>query len=224
MDMADLQNYKEDGGIILFVVYIDDTKDIFANNDYYRIYYQELLPVKLFHILGTAKQGQKTKTIELKALPLDRNRITSIITHCYENRLMQHSFAKHVLPSIEDFAQQGIIERIETPVFSIPADQSKVSAWLEADTYLYVKLKGDPTLRPVSDLMINKTFSEEISVPITVAGRQYYSSFTRTYSQSGITISLGHSVQLFFPQEVQKFTISFKPSKMLRERAVDMPF
>ena len=49
LDVADLEAFLDDGGVMFFVVYIDD------NGDKTQIYYSALLPIKLRKILSGKK-------------------------------------------------------------------------------------------------------------------------------------------------------------------------
>lgn len=62
----DLRNFLYDGGIILFVVYID-------NGGLRKIYYIELPPIKLRVALAET-QNKKTKSLTLKEFPTDNNK------------------------------------------------------------------------------------------------------------------------------------------------------
>lgn len=59
MDVSDLRNYLYDGGVVLFVVYMN------ASGTATQIYYSELTPLKLRFELDNAK-AQKSKTVKLK--------------------------------------------------------------------------------------------------------------------------------------------------------------
>lgn len=78
MNVVDLNNYLDDGGAILFVVYI--AKEGLNK----KIYYVELPPIKLRIELSKAK-GQKAKTLRLKKFPADNRQKTSIFLNCYMN-------------------------------------------------------------------------------------------------------------------------------------------
>lgn len=63
VEIADLLNYKTDGGVIFFVVYINH-----ENPNQKKIYYASLTPVKIISYIKDA-ESQKTKTIKLKEFP-----------------------------------------------------------------------------------------------------------------------------------------------------------
>ena len=66
MKIVDLRNYLNDGGCVLFVVYIDN------KGESTKIYYNELTPIKLRKILKEKKK-KKSKTIHLKEFPNNSN-------------------------------------------------------------------------------------------------------------------------------------------------------
>ena len=63
----DLDNWLNHGGIVLFVVYIDNT------GTQKRIFYCSLLPVKIQSILRTS-HGKKNVSVQLKAFPADNDK------------------------------------------------------------------------------------------------------------------------------------------------------
>ena len=71
MSTVDLRNYLNDGGCVLFVVYIGN---LGMTN---KIYYAELTPVKLKRLLKEAGT-QEHKTVHLKEFPVDGDKKANI--------------------------------------------------------------------------------------------------------------------------------------------------
>ena len=78
MSTADLKSYLNDGGCILFVVYIGCV-DLVT-----KIYYAELTPIKLRQILEDADQ-QDWKSVKLREFPCDNNKKCTIFFNCLQN-------------------------------------------------------------------------------------------------------------------------------------------
>lgn len=95
METADLKNYLYDGGCMLFVVYV--SSDGMSN----KIYYAQLVPVKLRMILAQAGD-QKTKTVELNELPADINKRGSVFLSCLQNCQKQKSILDVKLYSLDE--------------------------------------------------------------------------------------------------------------------------
>ena len=86
MDIADLKNYYNNGGCVLFVVYI--AKD----SQKTKIYYNDLIQVKLRNLLCNKKEGQKEKSVKLKEFPPETEKIESIFDFFIRESKQQVSF------------------------------------------------------------------------------------------------------------------------------------
>lgn len=96
VEVIDLKNYLKIGGIIFFVVLIDE-----KNPRNRKIYYVDLTPVRLKVELEKAK-NQITKSIKFKEFPLDNQRKVSILLNCFENIKKQASFSDIPLLTIKE--------------------------------------------------------------------------------------------------------------------------
>lgn len=86
-DMVDLLNYKNNGGVIFFLVLINKQK--YSQR---KIYYETLTPLKIRgHITG--HEGQGSRTIKLKELPKEKHKIQTVFLNFYHDSTKQHSFA-----------------------------------------------------------------------------------------------------------------------------------
>lgn len=100
----DLTAYMMNGGTMFFVVYIDEkTKDTL------QIYYAELLPMKIKAIMADVKGSYQ---VVFQKFPSDNSKKTEIFLNYYENAQRQASFAGKDLPTIEELADQGVLESL----------------------------------------------------------------------------------------------------------------
>ena len=120
MELSDLTNYLNDGGIILFVVYVGKM----ATGIKKTVYYIELPPVKLSHLMSGLAPQQKTLSLQLKKLPSNAETVASIVLNCLNHCRSQKSFANHPFPSLEQLEQEGLVEGLSTTVsgFGINSD------------------------------------------------------------------------------------------------------
>ena len=109
MDVSDLRNYLYDGGVVLFVVYMN------ASGTATQIYYSELTPLKLRFELDNAK-AQKSKTVKLKKFPEDGNKKATIFLNCLQNCQKQASFTDAKLYSLEELEKTGLLESLTIPL------------------------------------------------------------------------------------------------------------
>ena len=79
VSFTDLDNWLNDGGIILFVVLLDES------GTQKMIYYSALLPVLIRNLKKTAK-GKKSLCVPLKPFPSDNNKKVEILINFYNNK------------------------------------------------------------------------------------------------------------------------------------------
>ena len=216
METADLRNYLNDGGIILFVVLLADegTKK--------KIYYCELPPVKLRIILKQAKK-QKTKSIKLTPFPTNKEKKASIVFNCFENCKKQHSYADATLPSLQELQTQGLLESISIPLTTLPG-QDPHSVLLNNEVYAYAKIKGSAILQPLEMIPLQKHTSEKEDVIISVNGKQFYDSVTIIRSAKETKFKIGNSFTFTVGEEKGKSKLKYENSPYARILATDLDF
>ena len=134
--LTDMDNWKNHGGIILFVVLIDETGTNKA------IYYSSLLPVLIRH-LKRFSNGRKRINVPLKRFPLDNNQKVAVMLDFYDNMQKQTSFANAPLFTVDQLQKKGILETISMTVttYGRPGDVKDVEAlFLQDDLYAYAHI------------------------------------------------------------------------------------
>ena len=153
MDVSDLRNYLNDGGAVLFVVYVRKQINEIKTEVENKVYYRELTPIQLMLILSEMKEAQESISVSLKTLPYNPVQVATILLNCSENCTKQASFAGVALPSLEELEQKGMLEGISIPVSGYGIDLDYVGAFLSNETYLYAKVPGCPALIPLECAM-----------------------------------------------------------------------
>lgn len=164
MDIADLENYKNNGGCFLFVVYIAED---FQKT---KIYYSALAPIELRRLLRDTKEGQKEKCVKLQEFPSQKEKIFSIFSFCVKNFEKQASFARDdaylSFSDVDDLSKKGLAEGVQ---FSVECSSSErndpVGAWLNNKSHMYLKTKGCKILQPVA------LSSEQVSYKAATTGK-----------------------------------------------------
>lgn len=146
VSVIDLQNYSNDGGVLYFVCLMD------AKFEDFKIYYLDLLPLKMQNILIGLKPNQKTITLKFKKLPNEIERIEEIAEKVLWHRKNQMNCSK-------------IIEINETKTHYMPffnPDTSQVGediyVYTKSDEGVYIPI-GCPTLSE-----IKRTLKQSISI------------------------------------------------------------
>lgn len=87
IEVADLKIYKDSGGVLFLVVDVEREE----------IFYASLLPIKSQEKLSLTHEGQKTKSVKLSKLPINRDQIYFLCRNFLTESKAQYSFQGEVL-------------------------------------------------------------------------------------------------------------------------------
>lgn len=194
VEIADMRNYLNNGGVIFFVVQIDDS-------DNRAIFYETLLPIKIKSYIESINEGQKAKSIQLKPFPIDdKNAIETIFYNFYEDSHKQNSFSSSNLLSLEDLKGNPNVETItiSTHKFghSDNGNGDSLNPFFENELCGYVKFKGSSTPEPIKNIIKSVAFSIKKNEPISINGKQYFDHYTELHSRQGIVYVFGGGFKL----------------------------
>lgn len=99
LKVVDLKNYKKDGGLIFFVVGIDDNGDT-------KIFYRALTPYLINKILE-GKENKGTIKTRFVLFPANKNEITNVVMDFIRDAKKQELFTHDEIPTLEDFLNCG---------------------------------------------------------------------------------------------------------------------
>lgn len=218
LEVAYLKDYLDNSGVMLFVVYISE------DGAHKQIYYSALLSIKLRLILSNIGTQTK-KSIELRRFPDNNEDKTTILLNFFSNTQKQTSFAHAKLLSEEELIKQGLLEGITFSVTKYgekPADIRELI--FQDDLYMYAKVKGSSIPQPLEEIPLDIHFAEEVNSGITVNGVKYYNSFKRIRSKGKTELVIGKSLFIAFNEKDQKAKIQFKPTEVLKDALIDLPF
>jgi len=210
INMSDLRNYYNDGGVIFFVVLIKN-----ANEK--KILYVDLLPVKLKRLLSY----KKTQAIEFKEFPVLNKHKQSIFLSFADNSKKQVSFTKSdsLLP-IETL-QKPTQFKFTTTFFETDDDRKDPMQMLfESEIYLYANLEETNILRPLDSPICVSQIQETVPACISVNGVQFYSNFIRIRSKNNTIIKIGKSMTM----GLNSRKMDFKLVENLRDIVIDLNF
>lgn len=221
VDMADLVNYKNDGGTIYFVVLIDKN-----NHSKRRVFYDMLTPLKIGNYIDGHRE-QDSRVIKLKKLPGNKYEIQTIFYNFYQNSRKQHSFSSIPPISLGELSSRKDIVKITTDftIFSPPKKRpSPLQALLDNEIYLYAKIAGSPILHPIefgSDMAI---ISKGGFLPIFINGVRYDNYISEEQTKNDVTFQFGKSTTLVFTKKSKGSKLNFKLTGLLSNRIKDLNF
>lgn len=216
MDVSDLRNYLYDGGVVLFVVYMN------TSGTATQIYYSELTPLKLRFVLNDAKT-QKSKTVKLKKFPDDGNKKATIFLNCLQNCQKQASFTDATLYSLEELEKTGLLESLTIPLAGAGVFDPK-TLLLTSEAYLYANIRGSSIPQPIELLPRGMVTREEVSNDVVIDDYIHYKKYSVIKSAESTTILFGESFRITFEEKKHSCKMNYKNSIKLRILATDLHF
>ena len=218
VSITNLEKYRNDGGVLYFVVHIDADKNK-------KIYYAALQPFLINQYLRIA-QGKKTISINLKELPDKPNDFENIVINFIEESQKQ---------SISKTGKNWTIEEVEKLLgrenmrmnchfTCIGYDRNDPFSYLKNnELYLHIQ-NSDGTLSfPVGHLESVEAVITERSVDVYSNGRKYYDLVkVERHKDETLILYLGKSIKYILGRDKQTLKYTFAGN--LNERIRDLRF
>lgn len=205
VSVIDLDNWLRDGGVMLFVVYLDSTGEEST------IYYRGLTPV-LIRIFQKCSHQKKKISIPLWRFPQDNKGKVSALGHFFENMKKQTSFATAPLYSTEEMARDGLLESITVSTTSYRNGRNTdiMSVFFSDDVYMYANIKGSTVPQPLLEVPIDIHVGTELIGDISVGGKTYYSEYRLVRYTEGMDVVIGKSITLTLFADKSNGKLNFK--------------
>lgn len=152
VEVSDLRNYLQGGGVMFFLVQIKDF-------DCYKIYFASLLPFDLRRLLDEAKD-QNTKQIKLEQFPYKyRDGVLRILTRFITNKRKQGTLLPNIRSMLDLNGAEIEIEQLEfsVPSVGLKTPEAVFEDMLQNPLYIYAKPKNLE-----ASFVVDKIFPEEI--------------------------------------------------------------
>lgn len=222
VEIHELQTYQRDGGIIYFVVYLDD------NTKNKKIYYETLLPVKIgLYLDKIKKDNQKKVSIKLTEFPSKNIAKESIFLNFEDDSKKQTSFVSQGFLSLEQLLKNSPQEySLSIQGYSSDHNQNQYSHLLDNEFYVYVTPKNTNLFIPTKTTSTQLEICDIIEDQISVNSFIYYTKFERIQSSKSIIIKIGNSTTLIFPrnQNDTETQVKIAMTSSLKQIIVDLNF
>ena len=184
VELSDLRNYLNAGGTTFLVVYVDE------DGEKSQIYYNTLLPFELKRLVS--KHGeQKTKNIELKALPKKKTDIADVFIFAARHMIKQRPAISCDPISMEDLIKMGRIPELTFSYTRVPNNDSDPFDYMfNHGTYIYAKLPWGLEL-PVEHVTHIDSVGTTIDMPVRANGRVFYSQYEVVQSKNTVEYHFG---------------------------------
>lgn len=216
VELSDLRNYLNAGGTTFLVVYVDE------EGERSQIYYSNLLPFELKRLVS--KHGeQKTKNIELKALPKKKSDIVDVFLFAARHMIKQRPAISCDPISMEDLVKLGRVPELTFSYTCTPDSNSDPLDYMfNHGTYLYAKLPWGLEL-PIEHLSHVDFVGTTIDAPVRANGRVFYAEHEVIQSKNTVEYHFGNCIKLVDDRScgTRKFTFHEEGTLSQRITAAD---
>lgn len=213
MDKADLENYRSDGGIILFVVYIDAAMQE-------KIYYASLTPFYLNEILRVTNQGKRKPNLSLRSLPDSTDELCNIVFNFIRDSKRQGIVRDGHIWTFEEVAKlfgPGNVE-INFTYTGIGYDRNDPFSFLSKnEIYMYAQNKEKTITIPLQHIEHIDMQVQEQNARIEVGDLEYIDRIRfAQYRDGKVELHIGKGFS--FITEGQNTVFKYHPAGNLDER------
>ncbi len=213
MDIADLKNYRTDGGIVLFVVYIDQTMQE-------RIYYSSLTPFYLNEIIRVSSQSNRKPKLSLKTLPASNDELCNIVFNFIRDCERQSVVRNGHIWTIEEVADLFGKDNIELNLTytGIGYDVSNPFSYLSKNEfYMYAQNKSGTISIPLHHIEHLEMQCQEKPTKVIAGDLEYIDRISFVQHRKGIN-ELRIGKNLCFTSKGGKTFFQYRITGNLNER------
>lgn len=174
MEIADLNNYFNAGGTVLFVVEIDE-------NFNKSIYYNAMAPIDLLKYIEKGKDN-KTIGVDVKKLPDSPKKIWFILRNHLQEKNSQH---RKVILKNKD------IEEYECLAIDIIAEPTEVDNFLLENNFAVYAITKAQEKIPLSDRINISQIIKKNKISVRVGEKEYYGVCEQIKSKNSCVIKFG---------------------------------
>jgi hypothetical protein len=220
IEISDLKNYLNNGGVFLIVGYVRKNLPSFPIA---KLYYASLTPITLKLYLEEAK-GSGTKSITLHELLLGSVELTTKLLNFYNDCSKQTSFASKKLFNIEELEATNMIECLKLTVLASDEDtRSFEELVLENEPNIYAVTKAGDEL-PIAMVPDSVCTVRLIPIDVCANGIKFYSEVLLERGKYRITTRIGDNIELIQEKSVQKPGLKYKTSEYICKKIIDLSF
>lgn len=181
-ERADLENYYNDQGVIIFLVeLIDDEEEGYKH----KIFYKMLLPLDLRDLLDDMKD-QKNKTIKFEKFPKEKSNIVEKLSFFIREKEKQSKNLVEKRFDISKFSSGSFIFKEQINTFD---------EMIGKECYLYGKLENENIDIPISKIVLNELIEESVE-EISIKDRVFYNKINRVFQDKDCYIYLANGTCL----------------------------
>lgn len=211
-EVADLQNYYQNGGCLFFVV----TVDFKGNNS--AIYYNSLSVLALKAIIE-GLDGQKTYTIPLLPFPKNEMEVSSIFYKFLDDKQWQMCIIGKTIPELS-VANSQQFESFAFKVEAIGLNEHNLFDFVLTHNHcIYGRIKDVGIDVPITEGVVH-AISCVVKESVRVGEKEYYSEYCVIHKRKECIVQIGKCITFNLPQlgkEGQPTKLEFNSSGTLSD-------
>lgn len=218
LEVVNLKNYKKDGGLLFFVVGIDDEGNT-------KIFYRALTPYLINAILAN-KEKQETIRTEFFEFPIKKDDICSVVMNFIRDAKKQELFTHDNIPTLEDFlASAGKDISYEFQISKVGYNQNMPYKYLLGrELYMYAKNTKLDIQFPIEHIHKIEKMTHNVEGMVTIGDQVYYDKYEITHKVDGFEISIGQSILFDFNTAKETARVSYSLKGDIKEQIKDIQF
>lgn len=165
---TNLENYKRDGGLVYFVVYLIGEKRY--------PFYRFLAPIDLQRYIKNTN-GRNSVSVSLYPLEKVEGDLENKFIQFYFDCKKQTSFNHNSPILLEDAIDKGY--SLNFQIHGVTNEEDALNYVMNNDIYLYanIKFEGKSIWHPIGDKPYKLVFLKTIESPVICNGKEYYTSY-----------------------------------------------
>jgi hypothetical protein len=218
IEVVDLKNYKKEGGLLFFVVGIDDDGNT-------KIFYKALTPYLINKILEE-KEEQGTVRVSFDIFPMQKNEICNVVMDFIRDAKKQELFTHDKILALEEFLNAaGKDISFGFQCSGIGYDINEPYKYLfNHETYMYAQNTKLNITFPIEHIHRIERAGHSVSGTITIAGKVYYDRYQVVHNHEGLELHIGKSIMIDFIKGNNVSKINYKLKGNIKEQIQDIQF
>lgn len=208
LNISDLELYKSNGGVVLFVVWLSE------NNDLREIYYKSLPPLSIKKLLKKSRLNNKTtnsKKLSVQIFKLDEKEMYPMLVDFINNSQRQYSFINADGISVEDITDEKNLKFY----FYGPVKGENFRYQEEHDLFLYYRDPLTGVEVPVENTIKVVEMYEETDLIIKVGNYIFQDVKRHRFPDGSVQLHFGDCFKMSFDVNKKIFKFNYTRSNML---------
>jgi hypothetical protein len=221
VSVADLRNYKKDGGCMYFVVYCSDSAT--------QIFYISLLPYDLELLFKNKIKNQKKIVLYFDAFPDEHETICAIMRQFLSEKQRQVSTAEKTFDILnpKEFTPLLAKDIEEFSFCTLGSKNNLYENMFRLPTYIYADTSCGLRI-PVQKVHIESLSIGDTEMDVFLDGNLRYTKIKLTEYKNRHTITIGEGIEISIPlskrSQPLECSIQFKEEGLLSQRIKDYEF